>query len=374
MTRDYYEVLGVPRDADTQTIKKAYRRLARELHPDVNPDDPSCEEGFKEATLAYEVLSDPEKRRTYDMYGPEAFHHDGAGAGGFRGFGDFGDIFESFFGPWFGTGSPRQRGPVRGEDLVVELELDLEEAAFGVTKNVEVRSLDTCSTCAGTGTSDPSSIITCPVCGGSGRVRQVKQTLLGQFIQTSACARCHGEGRIIGAPCPTCGGAGRAVRTRTLAVDIPAGIADGQRVRLTGRGGAGERRGGSGDLYVQVHIRPHPVFERKGDDVICRQDLTMVEAALGADVTVPTLEGEEEIHFPPGTQPGDIVVLKSRGIPHLRQPGRGSQHVVVNVVIPRNLDERQRGLLHEFDECCGEEHYAQKPDGFFQKVKQLFTG
>lgn len=378
MTRDYYEVLGVPRNADTQTIKKAYRRLARQLHPDVNPNDPSCEEKFKEATEAYEVLCDPEKRRLYDTYGHAAFRKTGAGAGGAGGFGPFGgfdDIFESFFAPWFGARATARTGPSRGEDLLVEVELDLEEAAFGVTKDIEVRSLVVCPDCEGLGTVDPSSIVVCPSCGGSGRVRQVRQTLFGQFIQTSTCTVCGGQGRVISSPCRTCQGQGRTVRTRTLAVDIPAGIADGQRVRLSGRGGAGERGGRPGDLYVQVSVRPHPLFERQGDDIIYRQDLTMVQAALGAEITIPTLDGEEKVYFPPGTQPGDVIVLKSRGVPHLREPGRGSQHVIVNVVVPRDLDEQQRSLLRKFEECCGEEHYrTEKTESFFDKVRHLFSG
>ncbi len=377
MTRDYYEVLGVPRDADAQTIKKAYRRLARELHPDVNNHDPDCEDKFKEATQAYEVLCDAEKRRLYDAYGPDAFRRGagGSGFGGFNGpFGDFDDIFQSFFGSWFGGGARQAAEPTRGQDLLVELVLDLEEAAFGVTKDVEVESLDTCRECGGARTTDPSSVTTCSVCGGSGVSRTVRQSLFGQFVQTGPCGACRGEGRIIGKPCPSCGGAGRAMRAHTISVDIPAGIADGQRVRLTGRGGVGERGGQPGDLYVQVRVAPHPAFERDGDDILYRQDLTMIQAALGVDVNVPTLDGEEEVHFRPGTQPGDVITLRSRGVPHLRQQGRGAQKILVNVVVPRNLDDRQRELLHAFDECCGDEHYNHKAEGFFQKFKQLFTG
>ncbi len=378
MTRDYYEVLGVPRDADTQTIKKAYRKLARELHPDVNSHDPECEDKFKEATQAYEVLCDADKRRLYDTYGPDAFRRGAGGAGGFGGFngpfGDFDDIFQSFFGSWFGAATQRRAEPARGQDLLVEMELDLKEAAFGVTKEVEIESLDTCRECGGAGTTDPSSITSCPACGGSGVMRTVRQSLLGQFVQTAPCGNCGGQGRVIGDPCEECDGAGRSMRTRTLSVDIPAGIADGQRVRLTGRGGAGERGGRPGDVYVQIRVAPHPFFQRQGDDILFRQDLTMIQAALGADVSIPTLDGEEQVHFVPGTQPGEVITLKSRGVPHLRQSGRGSQRILVNVAVPRNLDERQRGLLQEFDECCGDEHYNQKPEGFFQKFKQLFTG
>ncbi|NLE75039.1 MAG: molecular chaperone DnaJ [Actinobacteria bacterium] len=377
MTRDYYEVLGVPRDADTQTIKKAYRRLARELHPDVNNHDPDCEEKFKEATRAYEVLCDAEKRRLYDTYGPDAFRRGagGSGFGGFNGpFGDFDDIFQSFFGSWFGGGAQKRAEPARGQDLLVEVVLDLEEAAFGVTKDVEIEALDTCPECGGAGTADPSSVTTCSVCGGSGVSQTVRQSLLGRLVQTGPCTACRGEGRIIGEPCAACGGAGRSLRARTLSVDIPAGIADGQRVRLTGRGGVGERGGQPGDLYVQVRVAPHPLFQRDGDDILYRQDLTMIQAALGVDLNVPTLDGEEEVHFAAGTQPGDVITLRSRGVPRLRQTGRGAQRILINVVVPRNLDERQRDFLQAFDECCGEEHYNHKTEGFFHKFKQLFTG
>ncbi len=375
MTRDYYEVLGVSRDADAQSIKKAYRRLARELHPDVNSHDPDCESKFKEATQAYEVLCDADKRRLYDTYGPDAFRRGAGGTGGFGGpFGDFDDIFQSFFGNWFGGATQRRAEPARGQDLLVEIELDLKEAAFGVNKEVEIESLDTCRECGGAGTTDPSSIRVCPACGGSGVTRTVRQSLFGQFVQTGPCGACRGEGRVIEHPQRRVRRCRRAMRTRTLSVDIPAGIADGQRVRLSGRGGAGERGGLPGDVYVQVRVAPHPFFERQGDDILYRQDLTMVQAALGADIPVPTLDGEEEVHFAPGTQPGDVITLKSRGVPHLRQSGRGSQRILINVIVPRNLDDRQRDLLQEFDECCGQEHYNHRSEGFFQKFKQLFTG
>ena len=379
MSRDYYEVLGVPRDADALQIKKAYRQLARELHPDVNRHDPDCEEKFKEATQAYETLCDQEKRQIYDTYG-EAGLRRGAGGGpggaggGFEGFGGFGDIFEAFFGgDVFGGRGGRSSGPSRGEDLAVEVDLDLEEAAFGVKKDVVFDLVDTCRECGGAGTKEPDSVKTCTECGGSGRVRVVRRTPFGQFVQTGACSACGGDGRVIGKPCPGCSGSGRAYREKTLSVDVPAGISDGQRIRLTGQGAAGERGGRPGDLYVHVRVLAHEHFERDGDDILYRQDLTMVQAALGATVTIPTLDGEEEVEFAPGTQPGEVKVLKGRGVPHLRGSGRGAQHILVNVLVPRNLNDQQREILRELDECCGMEHYGQKPEGFFGRLKNLFT-
>jgi molecular chaperone DnaJ len=375
MSRDYYEVLGLPRDADAQQIKKAYRKLARELHPDVNSHDPDCEEKFKEATQAYETLSDSERRQTYDTYGEAGLRRGAGGAGGgFEGFGGFTDIFDAFFGDgMFGGRGGRAPGPARGDDMAVNVELDLEEAAFGIKKDVRLDLIDTCPDCAGAGTKDPSSVKTCTECNGSGRVRVVRRSPFGQFVQTGVCSACRGEGKVIGTPCPTCSGAGRTWREKTLSVDIPAGIADDQRIRLTGQGSAGERGGRPGDLYVNVSVRPHEVFHRDGDDILYTQNLTMVQAALGATLTVPTLDGEEEVEFPPGTQPGEVKVLKGRGVPHLRSSGRGSQQVYVNVLVPRNLNDHQRELLQELDECCGMEHYNHKPEGFFGRLKNLFT-
>lgn len=381
--RDYYEVLGVPRDADLAQIKKAYRRLARQHHPDVNSDDPLCEEKFKEATEAYEVLCDPEKRRLYDAYGHEGLRRGTNGAGGF-GFDDFpgfGDLFESLFGSAFG-GSPftspftaaRPQGPARGEDLAVEVELTLEEAAFGVDKEVSFTAPTVCPACEGLGTPDMNSVKTCSECSGRGRVRVVRRTMLGQFVQTSTCPRCAGQGLVIERPCFECKGQGRVVAERRLTVHIPAGIDSGQRIRVTGKGGAGERRAPAGDLYVRVRVARHEFFERRGDDVLCHVDLTMTQAALGTVVTVPTLDGEEEVEFAPGTQAGEVKVLRGRGVHRLNGHGRGDQEITVRVLVPRDLDENQRRLLREFEESCGPEHYQARPGGVFQRLRTFFAG
>ncbi len=378
MKRDYYEVLGVPRDADIQQIKKAYRKLAREHHPDVNVDDPTCEEKFKEATEAYEVLCDTEKRGVYDAYGHEGLRRGGAGgAGGFDGFPGFSDLFENLFSS-FGGGSPfgatGPTGPARGDDLAVEVELTLEEAAFGVEREITFKAQGVCSSCEGLGTTDPSSVKTCSECGGQGRVRVVRRTMLGQFVQTAACLRCAGTGQVIGSPCAECRGAGRVFAERKVTVQIPAGIDTGQRIRVSGHGGAGERRARTGDLYVRIRVAPHDLFERRDDDILYGVDLTMVQAALGATLTIPTLDGDEEVELAPGTQPGEVKVLRGKGVPHLNGHGRGDQEIHVTVLVPRDLDEQHRRLLQDFDDACGSDQYSARPEGVLHKLRNLFAG
>jgi molecular chaperone DnaJ len=379
MKRDYYEVLGVSRDADLQQIKKAYRKLARELHPDVNCEDPDCEEKFKEATEAYEALSDSEKRGLYDAYGHEGLRR-GAGGFGFDGFPGFGDIFENLFGAFggFAGGSPFGRsqpaGPARGEDLAVEVEITLEEAAFGVEKEISFRAQGVCPTCGGAGTSDPASVKSCADCGGAGRVRTVRRTMLGQFVQTVVCPKCAGSGQMIGSPCQECRGAGRAFMERKVSVQIPAGIDAGQRIRVSGRGGAGERGARAGDLYARVRVAPHGSFKRRGDDILHNVGLTMVQAALGATLTVPTLDGEEEVTFAPGTQPGDVKTLRGKGVQHLNGLGRGDQEILVSVLVPRDLDEGQQRLLQDFDESCGTEQYGERDEGVLQRLRNWLSG
>ena len=382
MKRDYYEVLGVPRDADIQQIKKAYRKLAREHHPDVNTDDPACEEKFKEATEAYEVLCDAEKRQIYDAYGHEGLRRGSGGGGfGFDGFPGFSDLFENLFGSFgggaFGGGPFAGRGPTGpapGDDLAVEVDLTLDEAAFGVEKEITFTAHGVCTSCEGVGTTDPSSVETCSDCGGHGRVRTIRRTMLGQFVQTGTCARCGGTGQMIGAPCPECRGAGRRLAERMVSVQIPAGIDGGQRIRVSGRGGAGERGARAGDLYVRIRVKPHDLFERRDDDVLFGVELTMVQAALGATLTIPTLDGEEEVEFAPGTQPGETKVLRGKGVPHLHGHGRGDQEIQITVLVPRDLEEPQRRLLQDFDDTCGPDHYAPRPEGVLHKLRNLFTG
>jgi molecular chaperone DnaJ len=382
MKRDYYEVLGLARDADLQQIKKAYRKLARQYHPDVACEIPDGEEKFKEATEAYEVLCDPQKRSVYDAYGHEGLRRGAGGAGGFdfNGFPGFGDLFENLFGGAFGAGfggSPfgaQQRGPARGDDLAVDVELTLDEAAFGVEKEISFTAQGICQTCEGAGTTEPSSIITCPECGGRGQVRTVRRTILGQFVQAGICPRCSGTGQIIEEPCPDCRGAGRRLIERTVTVHIPAGIDEGQRIRVSGKGGAGERGARPGDLYVRVRVAPHELFERHGDDIIVQVDLTMVQAALGATITVPTLDGEEDVEFVPGTQPGDVKVLRNKGVHHLNGHGRGDQAITVRIIVPRDLDDKHRRLLEDFDDAVGPEHYAERPESMLHKLRSFFSG
>ncbi len=380
MKRDYYEVLGVTRGADVSDVKKAYRRLARELHPDVNGHDPQAEEKFKEATEAYEVLSDAQKRRTYDTYGHEGLRRGGGTAGG--GFTDFSDIFDAFFGgdmfggggaDIFGRATGRRSRTTRGRDVTLSLQIDLQEAAFGASHEVEVELLDTCPVCGGARTTDPASVKSCPDCGGTGARRSVRSTPLGQFIQTGACPTCRGEGQTISQPCEECKGQGRTRQHKTIEVDVPAGIADGQRLRFAAQGEAGAGGGPPGDLYVEISVAPHPEFERDGDDILSRKDITMVEAALGTTISVATLDGEEEVVLPPGTQPGEVKVLRARGVPHLRRSGRGDHHVLLNVMVPQDLTAAQKDLLRDFDESCGPEHYDLKEEGIFQRIKHLFT-
>ena len=378
MKRDYYEVLGIPRDADLQQIKKAYRRLAREHHPDVNGTDPECEEKFKEATEAYEVLSDGEKRGLYDAYGHDGLRR-GAG-GGFEGFAGFEDIFQNIFGNFggFGGASPFGRsqpvGPSPGDDVAVDVEITLEEAAFGLEKEVSFKAQGVCAACEGEGTTDASSVKTCPECGGSGHVRTVRQTMLGQMVQTAVCLACQGRGQVIESPCEDCRGAGRTVTERTVRVQIPAGIDTGQRIRVSGRGGAGERGARPGNLYVRVHVAEHEEFTRRGDDLLYYLDLTMTQAALGVTITVPTLDGDEEVAFAPGTQPGDVKTLKGKGVTHLNGHGRGDQEILVNVLVPHDLDEGQRRLLGEFDQTVTEEQYGARQEGVFHRLLDWLSG
>jgi molecular chaperone DnaJ len=376
MKRDPYDVLGVPRDADEQQVKKAFRKLARELHPDVNRHDPEAEEKFKECAEAYEILSDSERRAVYDRYG-----HEGLGArgfeSGFSGFGSFADIFDAFFGggdPFAGFGGAAG-GPIQGGDVAVAAEVSLLDAARGTQVTVEFEAVDACEHCHGNGAEPGTPIRECERCGGTGQLRSVSRTAFGQLVRSHVCDVCGGEGKIAIEPCNVCRGRGRVARRRTLQVDIPAGIADEQRIRLTGRGHAGERGGPPGDLYVLVRVAPDERFVRDGNDLVTVVDLPAPQAALGARVTVPTLDGEEEIEIDPGTQPGTVVTLRGKGMPSLRRGRRGDQRVVVNVVIPRKLSAEQRDLLERFSATLGEENLGEDGahESLFARVRRALS-
>ena len=364
--RDYYELLRVKRDATEPEIKKAFRALARELHPDVS-DAPDADERFREVVEAYEVLSKSETRQLYDRYG-----HAGLRSGGFQpghfDFGSLSDLFGAFFGDDL-LGSAAARA--RGADLLSTVEIELVEAARGTKQEVPFQVAVTCTRCEGDGAEPGSAVTTCPTCGGAGRLQQVSRSVFGEFVRTQACTACRGSGRRIEKPCTTCDGAGRVLEERKFEVEIPAGIHDGQRIRIGGEGHAGLLGARAGDLYVQVHVRPDPRFVREGNDIFSTVDLTMTEAALGTTVTIPTLAGDEGRDFAPGTQPGEIVVLRGRGMPVLQGHGRGDQHVFVNVIVPRHLSDEQRRLLAEFHTHADERTY--KPDeGLFDKLKSTF--
>ncbi|HEU4448913.1 MAG TPA: molecular chaperone DnaJ [Gaiellaceae bacterium] len=369
--RDYYEILGIPRDADERAIKSAFRRLARELHPDVS-DHPDAQERFREATEAYEVLSKSETRELYDRYG-----HEGLRTGGFRptdfDFGSLADIFSAFFGDDLlgGLGGRSGRRSARGADVLAEVEIELVEAAQGTHRSVPFPVVVACSTCRGTGAAPGTSPTPCRTCEGLGRVQSVASSVFGQIVRTQACPECGGAGQVVESPCADCSGTGRVTEQRELEVDVPPGIHDGQRIRLTGEGHAGVLGGRAGDVYVLVRVRPDPRFVRDGNDIVSSVDLTVTQAALGSTTTVPTLAGDVELEFEPGTQPGDIRVLRGEGMPVLQGRGRGDHRVLVNVAVPRHLTEEQRRLLEQFERSEHERNYRAE-SGFFEKLRSAF--
>src|SRR5215210_1367830 len=371
MQRDPYEVLGVERDADERQVKKAFRTLAHELHPDVNRHDPQAEEKFKEAAEAYEILSDADRRAVFDRYGLEGLESRGYQPAG-HGFGSFADIFDAFLGgdPFgfggggFGgaTGFGGGAGRVQGGDVAVAVEVTLEQAATGAQVEVSYELVDTCERCRGNGAEPGTPIETCARCDGAGQLRSVTRTAFGQLVRSHVCDACDGEGRLPSEPCRECGGRGRRALRKTLEVGVPAGIADEQRIRLAGRGHAGERGGPSGDLYVLVRVAEDERFLRDGNDLVTVVDVPAPAAALGATVSVATLDGDEEVEVPPGTQPGTVVTLRNRGVPSVGRGRRGDQQIVLNVVIPRNLSERQRELLDELRESITPENLTEHAD------------
>jgi molecular chaperone DnaJ len=361
----------VPRDADERAIKKAFRTLARELHPDVNRHDPEAEEKFKEAAEAYEILSDAERRALYDRYGHEGLSSSGFSSN-FQGFGSFGDIFDAFFG----GGDPFGRspgGPAQGGDVAVAVEISLEQAAAGASVEVEYELIDRCEHCHGNGAEPGTPIRTCSRCEGQGQLRMVSRTAFGQLVRTQACDVCGGDGKVAEQPCSECRGHGRRATTRTLDVDIPAGIADEQRIRVTGRGHAGEHGGPPGDLYVLVRVAEDPRFVRDGNDLISPVDVSAPLAALGTKIEVETLTGTHEVDVPAGTQPGTVITLRGRGMPSLRRGRPGDQHVVINVVIPRNLTSDQRSMLEGFESTLTERNLADengRDESIFARVRR----
>lgn len=373
--RDYYGTLGISPDADQDEVRKAYRRLARQYHPDVNGGDPESTEKFKQINQAYEILSNPEKRARYDRYGSASPETDGGMEGPFGGFPNFNEIFDVFFGAQpQGRSDPTMPG--RGGDKRADLELTLEEAATGTEKFVSVSRLETCTACSGSGCKPGTKPITCVTCAGTGVIRSSRSTFFGTMAQVGACYRCHGRGQVVTDPCLTCGGKGREQQSRKLRVDIPPGADDRTRIRLTGQGEAGTNGGPPGDLYVFVHLKEHPIFQREGRDLMTEIAVSFARAALGGQVEVPTLEGAETIKITPGTQSGELIRMRGKGLPELNRPqSRGDLHVLVRVKTPTHLSERQKACLLEFAEASGEDLgvtvEGRHEPGFFEKIKNL---
>lgn len=361
MKRDNYEVLGVERNAGEQEIKKAYRKLARQYHPDVNPGDKGAEEKFKEVTEAYDVLSDPEKRARYDQFG-----HADPSQGGFGDAGGFGDIFDMFFG---GGGGQRRGGPQRGSDLRYSMSLSFEEAVFGVEKEIQIPRDETCTDCQGSGAAPGTHPTTCSQCHGSGQVKVTQRTPFGQIQTARTCPTCHGEGRTVSSPCPSCHGQGKVRKVKTIKISIPQGSEDGLNLRLSGDGEAGAKGGPPGDLYIILQVKPHKFFERDGNDVYCEVPITFIQAALGAEIDVPTLDGVVKMKVPEGTQTSTVFRLKGHGIPYRRGSGRGDQHVRAVLTTPTKLNEKQKKLLREFGEVTSEQQQMGKKS-LFEKFKE----
>ena len=380
--RDYYEVLGVNKGASDDEIKKAYRKKAKEFHPDLHPGDAEAEKNFKEAAEAYEVLSDKDKKARYDQFGHAGVDPNfGAGGGGggnpfgggFGGFDfDLGDIFGSMFGGGFGGGGGRNpNAPRRGSDVEVNVVLSFEEAAKGCKKKIKVTRIENCKDCSGSGAEKGSSPVTCTACRGTGRVTIQQRTPIG-YVQTQrACDKCGGAGKIIEKPCKTCSGKGKIRHTTDREVDIPAGIDDAQAFSIRGAGNAGHNGGPDGDLIIEVAVRPHPFFERNGYDVFCEIPVTFAQAALGAEITVPTLDGKVKFNIHEGTQPGERFKLRDKGIKRLNYSGKGDQYVIIAVEIPKDLSKKQKELLKAFEEATDDKNYKKKKS-FFDKVKDLF--
>lgn len=372
--RDYYEVLGVAKGASDDEIKRAYKKLARKYHPDLNPDNKEAEEKFKEANEAYEILSDKEKRSRYDQFGHAGVDPNfGAGGGGFDGgfdFGDLGDIFGSFFGGGFGGGRrTNPNAPQRGESIRLSLILSFEEAAFGCEKAVTVERLEPCPSCQGSGCAEGTAPEVCPDCRGTGTVQVRRQTPMGVFATSSPCARCGGKGKIIHQPCRECRGAGSVRKRKTIQASIPAGIDNGQTISIRGQGNAGKNGGPAGDLLITITVRPHEIFRREGTSVLCEAPITFAQAVLGAELEIPTIDGKVKYDIPEGTQSGTVFRLKGKGIPSINGRGRGDQYVTVTIETPRNLTREQKEALRKFAEAMGDENCEERK-GIFGKGKK----
>ena len=369
MAADYYELLGVGHDASEDEMKRAYRQRARELHPDSTGGDPEAELKFKETTLAYEVLRDPERRRRYDMFGPDGVDAQAQNMGDVFG-GDLGDLLGAFFSGGTRARGPRS-GPQRGPDAETVLDLSFHEAVFGASKEMTFDTAVSCSECEGSGARPGTTAARCDDCGGSGEMRRVRQSILGQVVTAFPCSRCGGMGEVIASPCPECRGDGRRLEARTFTVDVPAGVDHGSTLRLTGRGQAGPRGGPPGDLYVHLSVTPDGRFERQGDDVVVTVPIAFTQAVLGTTVTIETLDGDEQIEVPAGTSTGHVVRLRGRGIPHVRGRGRGELRVHLVVATPKDLTKEQEELLRQFATERGEQ-VAPPGEGFFSKLRSAF--
>ncbi len=374
--RDYYEVLGVSKGAGDDEIKKAYRKMAKQHHPDANPGNKEAEAKFKEVSEAYSVLSDSQKRAAYDQMGHAAFDQTGGGGyGGFNGGFDVNDIFETFFGDGFGFGGggrSRKAGPRRGADLQSSLSITFEEAVFGVTKEIQITANDTCETCRGTGAKAGTVAENCRHCGGSGQERFQQQTMFGTMTSVRTCSICHGEGKVIKDPCGTCRGTGKVRKSKNLSVNVPKGIDNGQTIRLAGSGEAGEKGGPPGDLLITIRVSPHKYFKRDGVNLYLEVPITFVQAALGSEIIIPTLTGQEKHTIKAGTQTGTVVTLRQKGVPNVRNSKVvGDLIVTLKVMVPTSLTERQKNLLHSFADEMGDE-YKDHKKGFFDKLKDSF--
>lgn len=374
--RDYYEVLGVSKDASEGDIKKAYRKVAKECHPDLNPDDKEAEQRFKEASEAYEVLTNPEKKAQYDQFGHEGMN----GQGGFGGFGGgfsgggFGDIFEDIFDMFGGSaGGSRRQGPTRGSDIKYGINITFEEAAFGVEKEVKIDRTENCDTCSGTGAKPGTDKKTCGKCNGAGQLKYAQNTPFGQIVRTAACDECHGTGEKIDSPCSSCSGTGKERKTKKINIKIPAGVDSGSVISLKGEGEPGEKGGPRGDLYIYIEVEPHKVFERQGTDLYCEVSISFPQAVLGAELRVPSLEGKLKYTIEAGTQTGTTFRLKGKGVPSLRSGRKGDLYVKVKVNVPTKLSDKEKELIEQLAHESGEEVGSSKKKSFINKVKDAFN-